>query len=528
MRPFKVLALSSILIFLSACNGSSEKNSKNSISQNSPPNALIQEIVGDFYQNETVQLDGASSYDPDNDSLTYHWEILEQPEGSQAMISSNTESNPLFTAKIPGIYTLQLIVNDGKVDSEPLNLKLEILDEESRLICNVNPPSFLEINTENQAQILKETYINANLILNNNGLLKNLETEIRGRGNSTWLGDKKPYRLKLKKNSITNFAGMPEGRNWAMLANYYDGSMLRNSAALCLGKNFIRNSWTSDYRFVDVKLNSRDQGLYLVTEHVEVSENKINLGDNNTTSDPLAEAFFIELTPANRVNDRDIFIESSRGSYFEVKSDVSENEKIKNLQLENIKKYIDKVEDVIYKKNFDKINGYSKYIDVDSAVDYILLNELFKDSDRFWANGHFYKPKNGKLVFGPIWDYDLSAGGYACNNTEKVEGWWIMTRGYPENLIQDPTFKKKIIERWKVLNKKIPNLIKYITFEANNIKELQEKNLKIWPLDPYSNFCGENQAIYLGNSYQAQVDYLTNWLEQRARWMNEQFTHGNF
>lgn len=66
----------------------------------------------------TVYLDGTNSSDADNDTLTYNWTI-DLPGESTATLSSPDSSSPHFTPDIDGIYTLTLIVNDGKVDSEP-------------------------------------------------------------------------------------------------------------------------------------------------------------------------------------------------------------------------------------------------------------------------------------------------------------------------------------------------------------------------------------------------------------------------
>lgn len=321
---------------------------------------------------------------------------------------------------------------------------------------------------------------------------------------------------------------MPEDRNWALLANAYDGTMLRNSAALCLGQNFIRNSWTPHYRFVDVKLNGSDKGLYLMTEHVAVSPDKVDLKNNDVENDLSAEEFFIEMTPDGRLNAKDIYVKSKYGTNFEVKSDVSKDEEIRNIQLKNIKNYVDSFEEAIYSENFDPKTGYAKYIDIDSAVDYILLNELFKDNDRFWASTHFHKPKGGKLIFGPIWDYDLAAGGYICNSAEKVEGWWVSTRNYPKHLFKDPVFRDKALSRWEVLSKKMPNLLNYIDLEAKNIQSSQVKNYSLWPLTLQASSCGSNGYVFLGNTYDDQVSYLKNWLNQRSKWMDEQFKSGSF
>ena len=86
--------------------------------QNSPPtaNAGTDQTV---HAGSVVQLDGSASSDPDNDPLGFTWSLLNQPAGSTAKLSDPFAINPIFTADLPGLYTSQLIVNDGHADSAP-------------------------------------------------------------------------------------------------------------------------------------------------------------------------------------------------------------------------------------------------------------------------------------------------------------------------------------------------------------------------------------------------------------------------
>ena len=64
-----------------------------------------------------VTLDGSGSRDANNESLTYLWQMTAVPAGSLAALSSTTSAKPTFTADVTGNYTVSLVVNDGKVDS---------------------------------------------------------------------------------------------------------------------------------------------------------------------------------------------------------------------------------------------------------------------------------------------------------------------------------------------------------------------------------------------------------------------------
>jgi hypothetical protein len=68
---------------------------------------------------ETVQLDGSGSSDPDGDPLSYGWEIITRPAGSEAVLSDPALVHPTFSADTAGTYVVQLTVSDGTVDSAP-------------------------------------------------------------------------------------------------------------------------------------------------------------------------------------------------------------------------------------------------------------------------------------------------------------------------------------------------------------------------------------------------------------------------
>jgi hypothetical protein len=68
---------------------------------------------------DTVQLDGSNSSDADGDSLTYKWTFVSRPIGSNAALSSTSAVRPTFVVDVAGTYTVQLIVNDGTVNSAP-------------------------------------------------------------------------------------------------------------------------------------------------------------------------------------------------------------------------------------------------------------------------------------------------------------------------------------------------------------------------------------------------------------------------
>jgi hypothetical protein len=137
------------------------------------------------------------------------------------------------------------------------------------------------IETENHATINdKENYINCSVIINDDGKLYTDGTpfsgsgRIRGRGNSTWIMPKKPYKIKLDNKA--KLLGMSTDNEWVLLANYSDRSLLRNSTAFEISR-IVGMDWTPRSRNVELYLNNTYLGVYQLAEHVKVSEERCNL-----------------------------------------------------------------------------------------------------------------------------------------------------------------------------------------------------------------------------------------------------------
>ena len=84
----------------------------------------------------TVTLDGTASTDANSDSLTYKWSMIGRPATSTATLTSTTSPNPKFSADVMGIYTITLVVNDGKVDSAPVPVTVIASNTNSAPVAN--------------------------------------------------------------------------------------------------------------------------------------------------------------------------------------------------------------------------------------------------------------------------------------------------------------------------------------------------------------------------------------------------------
>ena len=138
------------------------------------------------------------------------------------------------------------------------------------------------IETDRRAEITsKEDYVNGTMTISktadyDEGFEGSIR--IRGRGNATFLSyPKKPYKVKL--DSKAEILGMPADKDWVLLANYTDKTLLRVAIAFKVSE-MLEMPWTPKMHFVELFLNGRYQGSYQLGEHVKVAGHRLDVDDD--------------------------------------------------------------------------------------------------------------------------------------------------------------------------------------------------------------------------------------------------------
>ncbi|MFC2175239.1 CotH kinase family protein, partial [archaeon] len=197
-------------------------------------------------------------------------------------------------------------------------------------------------------------------------------------------------------------------------------------------------------------------------------------------------------------------------------------DRITGAQEEWIKGYMEEFEEAVVQ------GRHEEYIDVDSFVDYYLINELFKDLDAFRSSTYITKDRGGKLVMGPIWDYDTAMGNRVHYGVWNTSGWVLgsfqpRTSPVPfwwKMLLKDPGFANKTIERWKELRRgplSAENINAEIDGAALLLDEAQERNFERWLV--LGEYVWPNPEPY-PETYEGEVEALRAWLVARAEWID--------
>ena len=299
----------------------------------------------------------------------------------------------------------------------------------------------LRITTRNDAPILsKETYVDATFTLTNPAAptpAADLNGKIRGRGNFTWLQDKKPYKVQFANDAsyakVPDFLGMKKNRNWALLADYMDRALMRNKLAFSLGNSSLFAEglkWTPSGQHVEVTLNGEYAGVYLFTEDVRLDPARLNIrkmsaspADNDLDGGYIAEVD----VPLDCFKDEAMNLQHHTPQDVRICVDTPDEESITRDQLWYIKQYLDLAEgDLFAKRDLARINPVS-------FADWYLLSELFRNYDSaFYSSVKMWKdtgaaalPADRVLNLGPIWDFDIAAGNIPFEGNWKPEGCWV-------------------------------------------------------------------------------------------------------
>ncbi|MBE7176644.1 MAG: CotH kinase family protein [Mucilaginibacter polytrichastri] len=442
----------------------------------------------------------------------------------QILAGTSTELKPTFTAKGTEVSVNGAVQKSGETVQDfasPVTYTVKAEDGSTKnyvvMIGSHMPMLFLT--TDGGAAIGKEEYVKGNMKIQGTqaGVFGfDAAMRIRGRGNSTWTMEKKPYKIKLDEKA--SLLGLPSDKTWVLLANYADKSMMRNELAFELSRR-MGLAWTPASRYVEVTLNGRYDGVYELVEQIEMADHKVKVdkqGKNATSPAEITGGYLVEMD--GFAWQEPFFIQTPREVKFSVK--YPDIEEMSDAQKNYLNTYLTTFENALFATNFtDPVNGYRKYFDVDSYVNYYIVNEVMGNSDAFWST-YFFKTRDGKLQAGPVWDFDISVNNDSRlgDATQKLmldaahdPKKWVV------RLMEDPAFRKAVRDRWNAVKAgKVQTLPAYMQGLQRQLNPVQAKNFKRWDI--------LTKPVYLNykvpGTYQGEVDFVRSTLQQRIQWLD--------
>lgn len=243
--------------------------------------------------------------------------------------------------------------------------------------------------------------------------------QIRGRGNSTWNQAKKPYKIKF--DSKQDLFGFGKAKDWVLLADYIDRSLLRNNLAFSVAGQLEGLECAPDCQSVEVYVNGEYRGVYLLCEQVEAGSNRVEISEDASVVDT---GYLLEMdgwkdgvyvTVGDKLNGGRAYVIKSPGE-----------DEITNDHKNFIKNYLTQCISAAQGSDYEKVK---ELIDVESFAQAYIVLELFKCPDVDYSSLYFYKQAGGKLYFGPVWDFDMSASNVTHKlNATKVNYNYLLVK----------------------------------------------------------------------------------------------------
>ena len=356
------------------------------------------------------------------------------------------------------------------------------------------PPTQLVIDTQGQP-IGREDYVPGTVTLD--GVTR--ATEVRGRGNSTWGWAKKPYKLKLAEDAA--LVGTRPFEKWVLLAGYADRSSLRTAVAFAVAAQ-TRMRWTPRFRFVEVVLNGQPQGLYMLTEQVEVERGRVSLPD---------DGYLLEINKRYLRDDEPGF-RTGRGTPVAFK----DPDEVTRRQRRQVRKAVTRFEKVLYSPGFaNRKRGYRAHIDVRSVIDWYLVEELLANQDsNFQSSVHLTWTPGGRFVFGPVWDFDQSAGTRWRASWPTDQFYTRLGDHWISRMLEDPAFSSRVKRRWQRLAPVVREVVAQIPDAARTLEPAAAADWEQW------HTADDLEWSHHAAGKRGEVEFLQQWLTDRASWLD--------
>jgi hypothetical protein len=321
--------------------------------------------------------------------------------------------------------------------------------------------------------------------------------EVRGRWSRRF--PKKSFALEVRDASGDNpdvpLLGMPADDHWVLYAAYNDRTLIRNALA------YDTTRWMGRYaartRFVELRINGDYRGVYLLMEKLKLHERRVR-GD-----------FLLELTSRRQARRKDPSFRTPLTRRPIVWAD-PEREELSRRHSMRIRRQVARAERALYRGG---AGDWRRHLHAPSTIDFLLINELFKNEDGLHASTFMSAAPGGAIRLGPVWDFDVSTGHSTHGPSRFLRGWMLANRPWAERLYRDRTFARAMARRWRQLRHAglRARLLRQIDLHTARLADAARRDNARWPAG------GDRPR----GSRQAHVRELRRWLVRRIAWLDD-------
>ena len=406
------------------------------------------------------------------------------------------------------------------------------------------------IETENGVAIPDEPKITAHMGIVNNesGLNEHPGTfndydgkigiELRGASSQGYA--KKGYgletRLENGENNNVSLLGMPVENDWVLHGPYSDKSLIRN--VLAYHFSAAMGQYAPRTRLCELFINENYSGVYVLMEKIKRDTFRLDIGKlepHEVSGRDVSGGYIFKLDKGDE--DEDFWVSpypAIDGNDIRILYHYPDQDLMPTEQKEYIEDFVTDFEHALAGDNFyDPVLGYKPYIDMQSFIDFFLVNELAKNVDGYRISTFLHKDKDkldkvSPIKAGPVWDFNFGFGNADYYNASVTSGWqcelqipddywsnpfwWIKLR-------KDPDYFNQLVSSWKGYRNNIlsDSRVDYVIDSLTTIlADAQQRNFEAFPvLDQY--VWANN---YVGGTYENEIAYLKGWISDRMAWMD--------
>ncbi len=357
------------------------------------------------------------------------------------------------------------------------------------------------------------------------------DIKIRLRGNSSLTFDKKQYFIKLVNEDGTkneqNVLGMGKEWEWVLNISQADKSLLRNYMCLNIASKIM--PYVPDSKFCEVIMikdgKSQYQGAYLMMESVKRGKDRINIakyGSNFKNNSYILRR--------DRYDESAVLLNnygSENGltpNFIELK--YPDADQVSDAAVKNIENEISAFEKAIFSKDIEEYYTYSDYIDMDSFIDYFIINEFFGNYDSGYHSVYFYKNGGSKLRAGPVWDFDRAMDNFN-NSAMMLDSTAMHDAPWFRQLLRDNNFTEALINRYHELRKTILSeeyLFSYMDETIEFLGSAQQRDWNRWSYfyeDASVTDEKDDPVVNVQTNYADEIEKMKKVIHIHGTWLDE-------
>jgi hypothetical protein len=340
------------------------------------------------------------------------------------------------------------------------------------------------------------------------------------------------FRDEFENDDSKPFLGMPEEADWVMYApNYFEPVLIHNAYMHQLSRNIGRYSPRT--RFCEVFMVTTGtgtiqyttyNGVYVAMERIEIGGDRVDLGSlqpQNLTAPSVTGGYLMKI---DRLDPGDSGISAGGMTFGMVEPKESElREPARAPQLTYLNNYLNAFGNALNAANYrDPVSGYRAYVDVPSWIEHHLLNTFAFNVDALRLSAYFGKRREGKLEFGPLWDFDRALG--STDGRDANPATWASQVGdrgtdffnFPwwGRMFTDLEFFQAYIDRYHELRRtqmSDASLLALVDLQASQVRRAAVRDWGRWGASPRT------------ASYQGEVEMMKSWIRARVAFMDSQF-----